>query len=44
MLDRRTLILAGASTFAHIGKSVVVPTVSQALTDVMEAAVVPALG
>jgi D-alanyl-D-alanine carboxypeptidase len=44
MLDRRTLILAGASTFAHIGKTVVVPTVSQALTDVMEAAVVPALG
>jgi CubicO group peptidase (beta-lactamase class C family) len=44
MLDRRTLILAGASTFAHIGKTVVVPTVSQALKGVLDTSGVPALG
>jgi CubicO group peptidase (beta-lactamase class C family) len=44
MLDRRSLILAGASAFAHIGPTVVVPTVSQALKNVLDAAEVPALG
>jgi CubicO group peptidase (beta-lactamase class C family) len=44
MLDRRTLILAGASTFAHIGKTVVTPTVSQSLQGVLDVSGVPALG
>jgi CubicO group peptidase (beta-lactamase class C family) len=44
MLDRRTLIFAGASTFAHIGKSVVTPTVSQSLQGVLDTSGVPALG
>ncbi len=44
MLDRRTLILAGASTFAHIGPSLITPTVSQALQGVLDTAGVPAIG
>lgn len=44
MFDRRTLILAGASTFAHIGKTVITPTVSQSLQGVLDTAGVPALG
>ena len=44
MLDRRTLIFAGASAFSHIGKTVVTPTVSQALQGVLDSAAVPALG
>jgi CubicO group peptidase (beta-lactamase class C family) len=44
MLDRRTLILAGASTFAHMGKTVVVPTVSESLSGVLDTTNVPAMG
>jgi len=44
MLDRRSLILAGASSFAHIGKTVVTPTVGQALQGVLDLSNVPALG
>jgi CubicO group peptidase (beta-lactamase class C family) len=44
MLDRRTLILAGASTFAHIGKTVVTPTVSQMVQGVLDTTDVPAIG
>ena len=44
MLDRRSLILAGASSFAHIGKTVVTPTVSQSLQGVLDLSGVPALG
>ena len=44
MLDRRTLIFAGASTFAHIGKTVITPTVSQAVQGVLDTSGVPALG
>ncbi len=44
MLDRRSLILAGVSTFAHIGKTAVTPTVSQAVQGVLDTAGVPALG
>jgi len=44
MFDRRTLILMGASSFAHIGKTVVVPTVPQAFSGVLDQSNVPALG
>jgi D-alanyl-D-alanine carboxypeptidase len=44
MLDRRSLILAGASTFAHIGKTVVVPNVSESLQGVLDTTGVPAMG
>ncbi len=44
MFDRRTLIFAGASSFAHIGKTVVTPTVSEALSGVLDQSGVPALG
>jgi D-alanyl-D-alanine carboxypeptidase len=44
MFDRRTLIFAGASAFAHIGKTVITPTVSQTLQGVLDTAEVPAVG
>jgi CubicO group peptidase (beta-lactamase class C family) len=44
MIDRRLFLFAGASTFAHVGKTVVVPTVSQSLRGVLDASGVPALG
>jgi CubicO group peptidase (beta-lactamase class C family) len=44
MIDRRLFLIAGVSTFAHVGKTVVVPTVSQSLKGVLDASGVPALG
>jgi CubicO group peptidase (beta-lactamase class C family) len=44
MLDRRSLLLAGAGVFTHIGPSVIVPTVSQTLKGVLDDTAVPALG
>lgn len=45
MLDRRTLLFSAVTSgFAHIGPNVAVPTVSQALREVLEATTVPALG
>ena len=44
LLDRRSLILAGVSTFAHIGKTVVVPNVSESLSGVLDVTNVPAMG